>query len=398
MTRVLHVSIMVGVAATAFIDSQAQQVGIGTSSPHPSAKLEISSPDKGVLLPRLGINSLNSPSPVAASPAVGLLVFNNGSAGITPKGFYWWDGNKWRILLDSVSVHAPLVGDGTINNPVGLQHGSGPGDILVWNGTTWQIQQPGPSSGVTPLCNSVSTNYLQKWTGTVLCNSLIYDDGTNVGIGTTSPGATLHIVSGSLAGIYSTINSSNTDILQLRHPVTWWRFHIDASGHAELGVHDVQNNITRWNIMDIDPATGNIGIGADANVSYKLYINGRIKTIGINETSDKRLKTRIRNIDNGLDAVLNLQGVYYEWQDSLVRQGYPSGVQAGFMAQEVFNVLPMVVEQDQEGYYSVEYTRIIPFLVEAIKTLEKRISQVEAENKILKQQLNYYNSTKIPLN
>ena len=43
------------------------------------------------------------------------------------------------------------------------------------------------------LFTTPTTNYLQKYNGTNLANSLIYDNGTNVGIGTTNPGAKLDV-------------------------------------------------------------------------------------------------------------------------------------------------------------------------------------------------------------
>lgn len=75
------------------------QVGIGTISPDPSAKLEISSSDKGFLPPRVALTANNLAGPIS-SPATGLLVYNtatagSGSAKVTP-GYYYYDGNKWQ--------------------------------------------------------------------------------------------------------------------------------------------------------------------------------------------------------------------------------------------------------------------------------------------------------------
>ncbi len=64
------------------------------------------------------------------------------------------------------------------------------GDILVSGGVgvppTWQT--PGPGF-LTPLCATVSANFVQKWTGTDLCNSAIYEDPNtgNIGVHTTAP-------------------------------------------------------------------------------------------------------------------------------------------------------------------------------------------------------------------
>ena len=64
-------------------------------SPHVSAMLDVKADDKGVLIPRVSIDDLNTPAPVT-NPAIGLLVYNtNETTGI---GFYYWNGTYWVTL------------------------------------------------------------------------------------------------------------------------------------------------------------------------------------------------------------------------------------------------------------------------------------------------------------
>lgn len=83
------------------------QTGIGTSTPHASAKLEVNATDKGFLPPRVALTATNSASPIT-SPANGLMVFNTVTAGINPfqvvPGYYYWDGIglKWVSLSTTV--------------------------------------------------------------------------------------------------------------------------------------------------------------------------------------------------------------------------------------------------------------------------------------------------------
>ena len=69
------------------------QVSVNTngSAPDPSAMLEVSSDNKGLLLPRIDFN--NRP----ASPAIGLLIYviSNGPLG---NGLYLFDGSGWLKL------------------------------------------------------------------------------------------------------------------------------------------------------------------------------------------------------------------------------------------------------------------------------------------------------------
>jgi BclB C-terminal domain-containing protein len=68
------------------------QVGIGTITPDGSAQLEISSPNKGLLIPRMLEVARNFLIP---SPATGLLVYQ--TDGVAP-GFYYYDGAAWQPL------------------------------------------------------------------------------------------------------------------------------------------------------------------------------------------------------------------------------------------------------------------------------------------------------------
>lgn len=80
------------------------QVGINTTNPDPSSVLDITSDDKGVLLPRVTLNSLGQS--LSSSPnAISLLVYNLGTQAV-PKGFYSWNGLQWVQLIDKTTVEA----------------------------------------------------------------------------------------------------------------------------------------------------------------------------------------------------------------------------------------------------------------------------------------------------
>ena len=69
------------------------QTGIGTTTPHSSAKLEVSASDKGFLPPRVTLTSATDITTIA-SPAEGLMVYNVGSVGLQA-GYYYWNGSIW---------------------------------------------------------------------------------------------------------------------------------------------------------------------------------------------------------------------------------------------------------------------------------------------------------------
>jgi hypothetical protein len=85
------------------------QTGIGTTTPHASAKLEVAATNKGFLPPRVTLSGTNDISTIS-SPATGLVVFNTATAGTTPNnvlpGYYYYDGTKWNQLVDQSSLNS----------------------------------------------------------------------------------------------------------------------------------------------------------------------------------------------------------------------------------------------------------------------------------------------------
>ncbi|SDR14111.1 Head domain of trimeric autotransporter adhesin [Chryseobacterium soldanellicola] len=76
------------------------QIGIGTPSPNSSAMLDIKSANKGVLFPSIALKSLTDNTTIP-TPAEGLLVWNNGSGGLSAAGFYYWNNLQWNFISTS---------------------------------------------------------------------------------------------------------------------------------------------------------------------------------------------------------------------------------------------------------------------------------------------------------
>jgi len=227
------------------------QVGIGTSTPHASAKLEVSSSTQGFLPPRVSLTSTNAASPVT-SPETGLLVYNiapngSGATAVTP-GFYYWGGSAWVRLIVPTDNAANVTGTVAVANGgsgattlTGILKGNGTSafttatagtDYLAPNGSAANLTNfptlnqnttgtAGNVTGVVAVANggtgattltgilkgngtsaftaavagtdyqapiSGTTNYLPKVTGAATVgNSQVFDNGTSVGIGTNNP-------------------------------------------------------------------------------------------------------------------------------------------------------------------------------------------------------------------
>ena len=93
--------------------------------------------------------------------------------------------------------------------------------------------------------------------------------------------------------------------------------------------------------------------------------------------SDVRLKQEIDTIDNALDRVTSMRGVFFDRKDnSEVRQ-------TGVIAQEVEPFLPEVVREtkDESKIKSVAYGNMVGVLIEAIKELNAKIEKLQHADK-----------------
>lgn len=102
--------------------------------------------------------------------------------------------------------------------------------------------------------------------------------------------------------------------------------------------------------------------------------------------SDDRLKDRKGNIENALEKVLSLNGFYYEANQKAQELGYKKKMEVGVSAQEVEAILPELIKDAPigQGYKTLDYGRLTPLLIEAIKDQQKQIEELkELVNKLI---------------
>ena len=98
-------------------------------------------------------------------------------------------------------------------------------------------------------------------------------------------------------------------------------------------------------------------------------------------TSDRRLKENIKPIEHALDKVERINGVNFDWKE-LDEEGIKNihgnkGHDIGVIAQEIEKVLPDAVTTRDSGYKAVNYEKIVPLLIEAIKEQQIQIDQLK---------------------
>ena len=120
------------------------------------------------------------------------------------------------------------------------------------------------------------------------------------------------------------------------------------------------------------------GIGATGNI----YIGGSGYFVGnvFSSYSDTRLKTVLGNIENPINKVNSIETFYYEANELAVSLGVDAGFkQIGVSAQSVQSVVPEAVGPSpvNKEYLTVQYERLVPLLIEAIKEQEQQILKLK---------------------
>lgn len=90
-------------------------------------------------------------------------------------------------------------------------------------------------------------------------------------------------------------------------------------------------------------------------------------------SSDETLKENISAVSDALTKIKQLRGVSYNWKADTEKKR-----QIGMIAQEVRNVVPEAVGQDQEGNYTMSDGPLVALLTEAIKEQQKQIEALKA--------------------
>jgi hypothetical protein len=150
------------------------------------------------------------------------------------------------------------------------------------------------------------------------------------------------------------------------------RLYFGNDGTADVGFFsnganmytDLGSSITNWYIRDLDNSSNN---------DFTFTKGGQFTASDdITAFSDRTLKENIISIPNALDKVCAIGGYTFDRTD-IVRDR-----QTGVIAQEVLEVLPEAVHQNEDGIYSVAYGNMVGLLVEAIKELKSEIDELRS--------------------
>jgi len=215
----------------------------------------------------------------------------------------------------------------------------------------------------------------------------------NVGIGTATPSGKLEVSSSSGSPQASLIQTTEDGYSRLR------MFSVHSSGHYfdiaasnsdyvnGLGFTLKKDYFNFYNslvgnfmsfVIEEGLLSDNIlgAIAATPTFPYVLNVGGPVRCESLSQYSDNRFKQNIQPIAQGLDKILQLKAVSYDWKKNV--EGFKftdQSRQIGFLAQELENVIPEIVSTDSKGFKSVDYSKLTVVLAEAIKEQQSQILQ-----------------------
>lgn len=197
--------------------------------------------------------------------------------------------------------------------------------------------------------------------------------GGNVGIGTPSPQAPLHVSGNSLVTGRLGVGTT-TPLVPLHVKGNAGMFNLEGTDHAYIQYYPLGYGNGRKAYIGIPSAGSNgLTVAYEGTGGVLSLVGNVVQVIGsFVNNSDEREKHDVRDIQDPLDLVARLRGVRFHWNDhGLGGEPLPAGDQMGFLAQEVERVLPDLVHTDPSGRKAVSYISLVPLLTEAVKVQQK---------------------------
>jgi hypothetical protein len=277
-------------------------VGIGTALPLYRLDVQTGINNDGLRLRSINTGNLRLRlSNAPANKEYSFLLGGPGSA-FGPGNFVITDVSRLdsaRFLINGTTGNI-AIGGGTTNptealtvngmvqmTGMRLTHNAGANRMMVSNASgeaSWL-----PASALSLPAGSGTTNYLAKWTPTdsALGNSQLFDNGTNVGIGTNVPQSKFEVrTTDNNDGIRILGNTTGNAALRIRNAVSAREYSLTVGGSASpygngnFAITNLHNPDTA--VLLINGTTGNIAIGAATpSPTEKLVVGGNIEANGI---------------------------------------------------------------------------------------------------------------------
>jgi len=379
-----------------------------TDIPDASAILDVKSENKGILIPRVTLQSATFP--IEGLKAEGLLVYND-NATFFPKGFYYWTGSSWNQFVSKGDMQVVLTGDLLSVNGINTDLSKyiddteitdlGSGKIItdaertkLNNALTTESQDLDLSGNTLSLTNDNSNVDLSlfldsKWTQSG--NDISFMAAGNVGLGTTTPSDKFEIYNGNLNIASGKISVANYATDNGTY-IGFWR----AVGAGDFA-------ITRLGFASGGADRIGFYMG-NSLVNYRFWVDdaGLLRTFNNwpnaqNAGTVVGAQTSARNTKQDILSYTDYTGALKKVLDAPLNtfkyinevEGYGSDVaktRLGFIADEVD---PIFMNQSMIDQVSVN-----GLLMASIKAQQTKIDKMSDEIELLKRQISEFQQLK----
>lgn len=194
-------------------------------------------------------------------------------------------------------------------------------------------------------------------------------------------------------------NTNNDATLDLINQGSGTDWRINSQGFSVLRFEKSTNDLsTSVGVLDLVGGTPNslepsIDLGVQLG-SLNFRYNFVFAQSGVVHTSDKNFKKNIKELCYGLDAVMKMRPISFDWTNTEQEKS-----NLGFIAQEIEEIVPEVVVREKpknkdgstkpgEDIYGMKYSELIPVLVKAIQEQQIIIEKLESKNQELEKKVN----------
>lgn len=290
------------------------------------------------------------------------------------------NGNSDNLVISSFGANtrpsiALISAHGTFAAPANSQPGDNTGNLIFTSRVNGADANEGRIAGYYLGDGTTRKSQLNFYVSDSL--SMTIDSSRNVGIGRPSPRTKLDVAGGILLGrdVNPTIGNGSFFV---------WSTVRSGTGETEfINYHGTGTGGFRFYDVDPDPISGTAEFNTN-NIAFIAPVTGAYTNV-----SDMRVKTNVNIINDGLQKVMAMRPVSYDFHSGrAIKNGVVKFTEndrvvktIGFLAQELVKVVPeaVIVPKDPANeLYNVSYATVVPVLTKAIQEQQAEIEQLKA--------------------
>lgn len=271
---------------------------------------------------------------------------------------------------------------------------------LYWNGSAFAWGAVGTGTVTSITAGTYLTGGTITTSGTLAVDATTTNTASKIVARDASGNFSAGTITATLSGNASTASSAAA-----LSSTTWQRITGSAPDYGSYGSIGVSGTNSGYAGVSFSGVSGTLMMSAAAsgfyysNSTWRAYWDGsgnQLNTGNVTAySSDARLKKNVLEIPNALDQIRKIRGVSYDWdlEECNKWNFFPPEHDIGVIAQEVQAVQPYAVKyapfdrdpldegksKSGKDYLTVQYEKLVPLLIQAVKELEAKVAALEAK-------------------